>query len=154
MGLWRFVSRPSTLETVHHSRLTWPCKWWSCLTDIEWDVKEPLRMRNSLTVTTLSVPIHLKHILHIRAGHHGTVTMACEFELKGLGSGFRLPQFGGVSLGKTLHLYVHCLEPGVNGYLVGQWLLVCLNNYQHHHGSRAVYSLGSWVGTGTNKSYN
>ena len=92
----------------------------SRLTDIEWDVKEPLKTTSSLAVTTLSVPIHLKYILHIHAGRQGAVTMACDFGLKGLGYGSQLPRFDAVSLGKTLHLYVHSLDPGVNGYLVGQ----------------------------------
>ena len=35
-----------------------------------------------------------------------------------------LPWCGTVSLGKALHLYVHSLDPGVNGYLVGHWLFV------------------------------
>ena len=91
-----------------------------CLTDIEWDVKEPLRTTSSLTVTTLSVPIHRNYILHIHAGRQGTVTMAWNFGLKGLGYRSQLPRFGAVSLGKTLHLYVHSLDSGVNGYLVGQ----------------------------------
>ena len=59
-GLWRFISCPSTLETVYLSWFAWPHKWRTCLTDTEWDVKEPLRMTSSLAVTTLSVPIHLK----------------------------------------------------------------------------------------------
>ena len=125
-GLWRFTSRPSTLETVYLSWLTWPRKGRSCLTDIEWDVKEPLRTTSCLAVTTLSVPIHLKYILHIHAGHHGAVTMACAPGLKGLGYGSQLPRRGAVSLGKTLHLYVHSLNPGVNGDPVGQWLLNCV----------------------------
>ena len=67
--------------------------------------------------------------------------MACDFVfgLKGLGYGSRLPRFGAVSLGKTLHLYVQSPDPGVNGYLVGQLFLVCLNSYQRRDGSRAVY---------------
>ena len=32
-------------------------KWLGRLTDLEWDVKEPLRTTSSLAVTTLSVPI-------------------------------------------------------------------------------------------------
>ena len=32
-----------------------------------------------------------------------------------------------VLLGKALCLHVHSLDPGVSGYLVGQWRLVCLN---------------------------
>ena len=39
---------PSTLETMYLLCLAWPCKWWCCLTDFEWDIKEPLRRRSSL----------------------------------------------------------------------------------------------------------
>ena len=81
-------------------------------------------------------------------------TMVSDFGLKCLGYGSRLLWFGTVSLGKTLHLYVHSLDPGVNGYLAGQWLLVCWYSCQCHDGSRAVCSPGSGVGTGTNRSYN
>ena len=31
-------------------------------------------------------------------------------------------------LGKALCSHVHSLDPGVSGYLVGQWRLVCLNS--------------------------
>ena len=40
--------RPSTLETVYLSWLAWPRKWRSCLTDLKWDVKEPLRTTSFL----------------------------------------------------------------------------------------------------------
>ena len=33
-----------------------------------------------------------------------------------------------VLLGKALCSHVRCLDPGVSGYLVGQWRLVCLNS--------------------------
>ena len=143
-SLWRFTSHPSTWETMYLSWLAWPSKWQSRLTDIEWDIKEPLRT-SSLAVTTLSVPVCLKYIPHIHARCHDAVTWACDFGLKGLGCGSWLLQCGVVSLGKTLHLYhmhVHTLDPGVNGYLVRQWLLVCLNSYQCHDGSWAVRSPG------------
>ena len=84
-GLWRFTSHPSTLETVYISWLAWPCKWWSHLTNIEWDVKEPLRTTCSLAVTTLSVPIHLKCILDKHAGHQGAVTL--DWKVLGTGLG-------------------------------------------------------------------
>ena len=45
------------------------------------------------------------------------MTLACDFRLKGLGYGSRLLRCGAVSSGKTLHLYVHSLDPGVNRYL-------------------------------------
>ena len=35
-----------------------------------------------MAVTTLSVPIHLKYILHIHAERHGAVTMAYDFGLE------------------------------------------------------------------------
>ena len=46
-------------DSVYLSWLAWPHKWQSHLTDLEWDIKEPLRMTSSLAVTTLSVPIGL-----------------------------------------------------------------------------------------------
>ena len=52
--LWLF-SRPSALENVYLHWLGWPHKWWRRLTDLEWDVKEPLRT-SSLAVITLNVP--------------------------------------------------------------------------------------------------
>ena len=36
-----------------------------------------------------------------------------------------------VLLGKALCSHVHSLDPGVSGYLVGQWRLVCLNSSMH-----------------------
>ena len=103
---------------------TWQCH----LTDIEWDVKNHWG-RQAPWQWPPSVSLHLKYILHIHAGHHGIVTVDCNFGLRGLEYGPRLSRYGIVSLGKTLHLYVHSLNPGVNGYLAGQWLLVCLNSY-------------------------
>ena len=32
-------------------------------------------------------------------------------------------------LGKALCWHVHSLDPGVSGYLVGQWRLLCLNSF-------------------------
>ena len=69
--------------------------------------------------------------------------MACDFGLRGLAYGSQLLQCGAVYLGKTLHLYVHSLDPGVSGYLVGQQLLVCVNSCQCHNGGRVVCSPGS-----------
>ena len=61
--------------------------------------------------------------------------MACDFGLKGLGYGSRLPWFGAVSLGKTLkvHLYVHSLDPGVNGYLFGYTPNAVVELLPHRH---------------------
>ena len=60
-----------------------------------------------------------------------------------------------LSLGKTLHLHVPSLSPGVNGYLAGQWLLVCLNSFSAMMaaGLSALHA-GSWVDTEMNSSYN
>ena len=115
-GLWRFISRTSTLETVYVSWHAWPRKWRSRLTDIEWDINEPLRTGSFLAVSTLSVHIYLKYLIHIHAGRHVAVTMACDFGLKGLGYGSRLPRCSTVFSVKTPHLYVHSFDPGVNGY--------------------------------------
>ena len=153
-GWWRFISCPSTLETVYLSWLARPRKWWCRLTDVEWDVREPLRTTNSLAVTTLSVPTCKICTLHIHAERHGALTMAFDLRLRALGYGSRLPRFGAVSLGKTLYLYVGSVDPGVNGCLVGQWVLVSLNSFQRCCGSRAVCSPGNWGGTGTNRPYN
>ena len=80
----------------------------------------------------LSVSLHPSiYVLHMHAGHHGAVTMACDFRRRGLQYRSCLPWCGTVSLGKTLHLYVNSVDPGVNGYLIGQWLLMCLNSYQN-----------------------
>ena len=85
-------------------------------------MNEPPRMTSSLAVTTRSVPTSKLYtvILHIHAGCRESVTVACDLGLRGLGYRSRLPWFGAVSLGKTLHLQVHSVNPGVNGYLVGQ----------------------------------
>ena len=81
--------------------------------------------------------------------------MACDLGLRGLG--YRSGQWrcGIVLLGKTLHLHVHSLNPGVNGHLVGQWLL-CVYEISTSAvmGAGAVCSLGSWAGTGMNRSHN
>ena len=71
----------------------------------------------------------------------------CDFGLRGFGYGSWLLRCGAVSWGKALHLYVHSIDPGVIGYLAGQWLLVCLHSFQCCDGSRAVCSPGSWPGT-------
>ena len=153
IGLWRFISCPSTLETVYLLWLRWPRKWRCHLTDLEWDMKEPLRMTSCLAVTTLNVPTSEMYTPYIHAGCHGVVT-GLWLKMRGLGYRSWLPQFGAVSLSKTLHLGVHSLNPGVNGYLVGQWLLVCVSSHQCRDGSRAVCSPGSWLGIGMNRSYN
>ena len=101
-----------------------------------------------------SVSLYLKYILHIHAGCCGTVTMACNFGARGPGYRSWLPRCGAVFLGKTFHLHMHSLNPGVNGCLAGQWLLVSLNSFHLCDGSRAVCFPGSWVGTGMNRSYN
>ena len=56
----------------------------------------------------------------MHAGHRDTVATAHDFGSRGLRCRSWLPRFGAVSLGKALHLHVHSLDPGVNGYLAGQ----------------------------------
>ena len=118
-GWWRFISCPSTLKTADLSWLALPYKWWSSLTDL----KEPLRITSSLAVS-LSVPTAT---FHIHTGHCGTMAMAHHFRSRGFRCRSQLLQCGAVPLGKAPYLHVHSLDPRVNGYLVGQWLLVCLN---------------------------
>ena len=55
IGLWRFISRPSTLETVYLSWLAWPHKMAEPSRWLRVGRKEPLRTTSSLAVTTLSV---------------------------------------------------------------------------------------------------
>ena len=87
-------------------------------------------MTSLVAVTTPSVPVS-EHILRVHAGHYGAVATVHKFGLRGLGYGSRLLWRGAVSLGKALHLYVHSLNLGVNGYqLAGQCLLMCLNSFQ------------------------
>ena len=130
-GLLRFVSCPSTLKTVHLLWLAWPHKWWYHLTDNDRDVKQPLRTTSSLVVAIFNVPISE----YTHAGRRGTMGTACHFGLRGLGYVSQLLQCGTV-FGQALHLHVHSLDPGVNGYLVGQRLLACLNSFQCHDGNR------------------
>ena len=60
-----------------------------------------------------------------------------------------------VLLGKALCSHVHSLDPGVIGYLVGQWRLVCLNSSVHRKmAAGAVCSPGSWDGLWTSRSYD
>ena len=69
-------------------------------------------------MTTISVTTKVYILLHIHTGLRGVVTMACDSGLRGLGYGPRLLWRGAVSLGKTLHLHVHALDPGVNEYQI------------------------------------
>ena len=63
--------------------------------------------------------------------------------------------FDVVLLGKVLCSHVHSLDPGVSGYLVGQWRLVSLNSSVHwKNGSPPVCSPGSWDGLWTSRSYD
>ena len=53
-------------------------------------------------------------------GHCGAVSTASYFTSRDLSAGLSCHgRCGVVSLDKVLHTYVHCLDPGVNGYLVG-----------------------------------
>ena len=57
-------------------------------------------------------------------GRRGVVVRAVDFGLRDPDS--LLSWCGAVLLGKALHLHVHSLDPGVNGYLVGQRRLACV----------------------------
>ena len=70
-------------------------------------------------MTTLSVPIS-GYILHIHAGRRDVVATAPDNGSRGRGDRSRPPRCGAVFLGKALQLYMPSLDPGVNGYLVGQ----------------------------------
>ena len=88
------------------------------------------------------------------AGRRGAVATAREFGSRGLGYGSRLPRCGAMSLGKALPLYVHSLDASVNGYLLGQILLVCSNISSAVMAAGAVCTPGRWAATGTNRSNN
>ena len=45
-----------------------------------------------------------------------------------------------VLLGKALCSHVHSLDPGVSGYLVGQWRLVCLNSSMRWKMAAGLYA--------------
>ena len=117
--------------TVYLLWLTWPHKWQCHLTYTEWNIQESLRTTSSLIVTT-SVSLYLNTYHTCRALWCGVYGLHWDV----LGAG---PSCCGVvravSLGKALQPYIHSLDPGVNGYLVGQWLLVCLNSFQCCDGS-------------------
>ena len=119
------------------------CNWWCHLSGIEWDIKESLRMTRSLAVTTLGVCIH-EYVPHMHTRCSGCGLPFLHQEVLG-------PDFSCCSVA------LYPLDPGVNRYLVQQWLLVCLNSFQCHDGSRgcmAACSPGSWVGTGMDRSCN
>ena len=100
-------------------------------TDLESDVKEPLRTTSSMAVTTLSVPIS-KHYTYIHTGRRGAAAKAHHFGSRNLGCNSPLPR--GVAL--LLEKKLHSLDPGVNGCLVRHWLLVCMDSFQRRDGSR------------------
>ena len=87
-----------------------------------------------------SVFLHLDvYSIHIHAGVW-PATLDREVPDTGLGChGVALY----VLLSKAPHLYVHALDRGKTGYLVGQWLLVCLNGFQRPDVNRAVCSQGT-----------
>ena len=94
----------------------------------EWDVKEPLRTTSSLAVTTVSVLIS-ECILNNYRLHAGRCSYGLRLWIERPRVWVSAPRCGAASLGKALHLYVHSFDPGMNGYLVGQWLVVCLNSF-------------------------
>ena len=124
-GLWRFTSCHSTLETVCVSWLAWPCKWQCRLTDVEWDVIEPLKMINSLALTTFSVPI-LEYIwiytpCACRALWHG----GCGLRLWIKKSRVLVLAVAAWQcvLGQSSSPVCALFQPRVNWYLAGWWLL-------------------------------
>ena len=63
-------------------------------------------------------------------GHRGSVVACVTYKQEIAGS---IPSWGKLCsdimlLGKALCPHVHSFDPGVSGYLVGQWRLVCLNS--------------------------
>ena len=60
------------------------------------------------------------NMLHIHVRLRGAVTMVCDFGRRSPVSGSPLPRCSAVTLAKTLHLRLHCLDPEVNVYLVGE----------------------------------
>ena len=66
-------------------------------------------------------------------GCHRSVVVCATYkwEIMGLIPGWAELCSNIVLLGKALCPYVHSLNPGVGGYLVGQWRLVCLNSSVH-----------------------
>ena len=79
-------------------------------------------MTSSLPVTTLSVP-RPEYTLHIHAGIVASCLRLATWDPEVSGTGLSCHS-AALSLGKALHLYVHSANPGANGYLVGQCLLV------------------------------
>ena len=80
-------------------------------------------------VCTLPVRNHA----HVCVGHHGSV-VACTTYKREVASS--IPSWADlcsdiVLLGKALCPHMHSLDPGVSGYLAGQWKLVCLNSSVH-----------------------
>ena len=135
--------------TPRQSRPVQECTYWKRMTTsladlvsvMHWVAVPQYFIRWSMTYSVISVsstlPLTLKVVKII-----WPMTVACDFGLRGLGYRSRLPRCGCVSLGKTLHLHVHSLDPGVNGYLIGQRLLVCL------HSTSAVMATGLYAPQG------
>ena len=124
------------LQTVFLLWFAWPHNWPCRLIDFEWDMKEALRTAFFLAVTTLIVPIYINCTIHsLHAGCCGVVAMAHKFGMRGPRCRSWLLWYGAVSFWAR-YLHAHSLDPGMNGYLVGQWLFVCLNSFQCYGGSR------------------
>ena len=68
---------------------------------------------------------------HVNVGRRGSV-VACATYKRGIAGSIpgcaEYACFDVVLLGKALCSHVHSLDPGISGYLVGQWRLVCLNS--------------------------
>ena len=151
-GLWRFTCHPSTLETVYLSWFAWPRKWRSRLTDIEWDLKEPLRITSSLAVTTLSTLYIYYTPYTCKAswcGHSGLRLWTERFWVRGLGC-------CGMALCPWARHFT-CMCTLWTQEWIGAWLdsdCLCIWIVTSPVMAAGLCSPGSWVGAGTNGSYN
>ena len=95
---WRFNSLPSTLDTVYLSWLARPHKsrFICCLTGTEWERKEVLRTTSSLAVTTLAVPTSKLYTPCTCTASWQGDYVGCNFGLRFVGYGSRLPRCGAV----------------------------------------------------------
>ena len=83
-------------------------------------------------------------------GHHGSA-VACTTHKQEI---WQVPSLAGLNLlwrcdpGQGLYLHVHSLDPGVSGYLIGQWRLLCVWIV-----SSAVMAAGLYAPQGVEMAY-
>ena len=126
IGLWKFISRPSILETVSlliriHGHING-----GVLTGFEWDIKESLRMTSSLAVTTFSVLISPCTCRASWCGGYGL-----HFGLESLGC-------HGMTLCSWARCFT-CVCTVLTQEWMGTWLnsdCLCLSSFQCCDGSR------------------